>query len=143
MFHNQVIIQWGTFWGENNPVEKMNDQQETMPELRLTQRISSSAVIQYWTNDRSTMISRAYDISDKGISFDAGKEYAVDTPVYIQMRSPEKLNETILFKAVIKHQEKNPQRHVFKTGAEIVDFCTRKDLERLNQYVEFFKNQVQ
>ncbi len=109
-----------------------------MINLRDDERVKVAPVLRYWTKDRNMMISQANNISEKGISFNTGKEYSKGTPVYIQMRSPFKLEEAITFKAKIVHQEKDCDSQLFRTGAEIVDFHD-EDSIKLSDYVDFMK----
>ena len=110
-----------------------------MINLRDEERVKVSPVLRYWTKDRNMMISQANNISERGISFNTGKEYSKGTPVYIQMRSPFKLDDAITFKAKIVHQEKDCDSQLFKTGAEIIDFHS-EDSIKLSEYVDFMKN---
>lgn len=111
-----------------------------MIDLREKERIKATPIIlRYWTKDRNMMISQVNNISSDGISFNTGKEYSKGTPVYIQMRSPEKIDEMITFKAKIVHQEKNSETELFKTGAHIVDFH-EDDNNRLNNLIDFVKS---
>ncbi|EKD28364.1 MAG: hypothetical protein ACD_79C00328G0001 [uncultured bacterium] len=113
-----------------------------MIDLRNEERVKASPIIRYWTKDRSMMISQANNISHTGISFNTGKMYDKGTPVYIQMRSPEKLEDVITFRAKIVHQEVNNEISLFKTGAEIIDFHSDDDT-RLEGYINFMKELTQ
>jgi hypothetical protein len=108
-----------------------------MLEARKQKRIETSPVIRYWTAGNPMIISQAYNFSEKGIFFNMGKEYPKDTPIYIQMRSPKKLNETITFKAKVLRQEKKPEESLYKTAAEIVAFYDEDDSQRLQGYIDF------
>jgi hypothetical protein len=88
------------------------------------------------------MISQANNVSERGISFNTGKAYRKDTPVYIQLRTPFGLDETITFKARVKHQAVNPDTALYETGAEIVDYH-EKDSQRMQGYIEFMKSLTQ
>lgn len=110
-----------------------------MIDLRGQERVKASPVIRYWTRDRNMMISQADNISETGICFNTGKEYAKGTPVYIQIRSPFKLNDSITFKAEIVHQEKDETYQLYKTGAQIVDFH-EKDNNLLSEYIQFMRD---
>lgn len=108
-----------------------------MIDVRGEERIKASPVIRYWTKDRNMMISQANNISAGGISFNTGKEYSQGTPVYIQMRSPFKVNESITFKAEIVHQSPD-ENQLYKTGARIIDFH-ENDNNLLSDYISFMK----
>jgi hypothetical protein len=110
-----------------------------MIDLREQERVKAAPVIRYWTRDRNMMISQADNISESGICFNTGKQYSKGTPVYIQIRSPFKLNESITFKAEIMHQEIDETFQLYKTGAKIKDFH-EDDNCRLSDYIKFMKD---
>ena len=113
-----------------------------MMELREAERVSANPVIRYWTTDRNMMISQAYNISENGISFNTGKIYPKNTPVYIQMRSPDYSERIIFFKAKIIHQKFQRHTNLYKTGAAILQFKDKNDSALLQRYIDFAKSCV-
>ena len=113
-----------------------------MIETRKVDRISSKNVIRYWTHDRSMMISQIENLSENGVSIRMGKAYHQDTPVYVQMRNPVNLSQTIFLKGQIKHQEKDVDSDLYKTGIEITEMH-EKDKKKFINLIDFYKNQVQ
>lgn len=113
-----------------------------MIETRKVDRVSSRNIIRYWTHDRSMMISQVENISESGVSIRMGKAYDQDTPVYVQMRNPLNLNQTIFLKGQIKHQEKDDTGDLYKTGIQITEMH-EKDKKKLMGLIDFYKGQVQ
>ena len=114
-----------------------------MLEAREQERVDTAPVIRYWTAGNPMVISQAYNLSKNGILFNTGKEYPKDTPVYVQMRSPQKLNETITFKAKVIRQERKEEEYLYKTAAEIVAFYDEDDSKRLQGYIDFARSCTQ